>query len=764
MPSISEPFTLTELPHLSGKNKGEEKRVSLTNDKKSAFVGISSSSIASYNLLPTPQLTWSHSVSPITKITAIHQRPDAVYFGSFERKKHLLHRVAVNRTSDGTDPKEQTCIEVPSEICGLHSSNDGNLVYAVFKNSEIKCYDPETAQEIWTSKVKASRTVVFNSFQLSSAAESTAYDQDGYEDNSGPNDGFVVTVSSRDVGRKAVFEVRLYGLNGNTSQEILNKEIEIKDGEYKTGVFGYDNGLLYRYIPALHSIQVYSLTDMNLVTTVDLPSPEKESDPHGHSLITIGGGKVLLSTGYLVLLVDTKYHSILDQQELDNHFELLSYVNGSGIALGLSTIMNKSLNASVIGLVVDCGKGTVLESLTKGVQPVESQYKLGLSDVVIKKSYPVKEYNTVLKDIITTSQTQISDVLDHLDSLKEKSDVQTFEQHLIRYLKNEDLENITAKATPPSSNNNNNNNNAYVYEADKDREADKDFIFEVVMMIFHDDEKTGKLSLSPNFVPEQALIYLLTHPLFPTPELPGVLLDALLSYPRLFRQAIVTAPTLDCLDLVRVLPSPDDEIFKDIVSRIGEEFGQENISECIKLEFGKGNSKDTTRIVNCVKRLTRLNIGWPIISCFLDAGGLFAWEQSVVSELYNEVDEQVKALEQGSETMILIDEVLRKFNPETDANEVSKTSKRELKKLSKSNNKTSGKHKNSNKPEIITAENRRDEETQMQGLLQLGVQSSTAASKKSSSATKEEKQKALLRHANSISKRVPKYTVEKLVL
>lgn len=720
MPSISEPFTLTVLPQRSGKHTHtNESRASLANDDQTAYVGISSSSIASYKLRPTPQLIWSHSISPVTEVTSIHHRDGAVYFGSFERKKHRLNRVDV-----AENEQKITSLEAPTEVCKIKSSSNGELVYAVLKNSEVRCY-PSSLQsgEVWALKVKASRTVVYSAFIPAEGVED--------DEEEGPKDGSVVTVASRDVGRKAMFEVKVVGLNGVQSQEILSKEIEIKDGEFKTGVFTYKDGLLYRYIPALHTIQVYSLLDMNLVSTVVLPTPDKEADPHGQSLLAVGGGKVLLSTGYLVLLIDTKYDSILAEQDMTNHFELLSYVSESHVVLGLSTVMDKSLRASIVGLSVDGGKGTLLESLTRGVQPVETQWKFGFSDVLIKKNYPLKEYNVVFHDIVATSQALTTRVLDELDSLKEQGDADTFGYKVVRYLKGDEWEAIEQD---------NDEQDAYVYEAGLDREVDKDLLFEIVMMIFGENEKDGRLTLASNFVPQKGLIYLLTHPLFPTPEVRG-LLDALYPYPRLYRQAVVTAPTLDCHDLVKALSQPDDEIFKDIVTRILEEFGQETIASCIKHEFGKGSTKDTTRIVNCVKRLIRLNIGWTIVSCFLDAGGLFTWDQSVISQLSTDVDEQVESLQMSTETMTLIDEVLRKSAAEKEASIKPKTSSK----------------KKSKEPGAIVSAEQRD--TQMQGMLELGV---TPA--QNTPTTKDQKKKALLRHANSISKRVPQYTVEKLIL
>ncbi|KAA8902885.1 hypothetical protein TRICI_005809 [Trichomonascus ciferrii] len=719
MPSISEPFTLTVLPQRSGKHVStSESRASVTNDEQTAYVGISSSSIASYKLRPTPQLIWSHSLSPVTEVTAIHHRAGAVYFGSFERKRHQLNRVDV-----AENEQKMVSLEAPAEVCAVRSSDNGELVYAVLKSSEVRCYPASLqSREIWALKVKASRTVVYSAFIPPTDHE---------DEDDGPRDGSVVTVASRDVGRKAMFEVKVVGLNGVESQEVLSREIEIKDGEFKTGVFTYRDGKLYRYIPALHTIQVYSLLDMSLIGSVVLPTPEKEADPTGQSLLAVDSDKILLCTGYLVLLVDTKHHAVLAQQDTTHHFELLSYVAESGVVLGLSTVLDRSMKASILGLSVDSGRGTLLESLTRGVQPVDTQWKFGFSDILIKKNYPLKEHNTVLHDIIVTSQTHATHVLDELDSLKEQGDARTFGYRLVRYLKGDEWDTIGDE---------DDSQDAYVYEAENDREVDKDFVFEVVMMIFGENETDGKLTLASNFVPQKGLIYLLTHPLFPTPEVRG-LLDALYPYPRLYRQAVVTAPTLDCQDLVAALSQPDDEIFKDIVTRIVEEFGSETIASCIKNEFGRGSTRDTTRIVNCVKRLLRLNVGWTIVSCFLDAGGLFTWDQSVISQLSADVDEQVESLQMSTETMTLIDEVLRKSASEKDTTGRKKSSKKKAAK----------------EPGAIVSAEQRD--TQMQGMLELGVTPTHNIP-----ATKDQKKKALLRHANSISKRVPQYTVEKLIL
>lgn len=683
MKALSESFRIAELPQSIGSGS-RDSTTCICGDEQLVHIAVSGSSIMSYSVRPTPRMSWSYSIPPSTRVTALSKdtKGNYMYYSTVERKKFHLHRVSCGESED-----ENKSIPSSSEICDIYVSPDGEYTYTVSKNSIVRCHSGDLNEEVWSSGAKASRTVVYS--HLIRPKE--------HED--GPMHGTMLTVSSRDVGRKAVLEVRLIGLDGKDSIELLNKEIEEHGTERHHFSYGDGKLFVFRRDQEEAAIDVFSVPDLNLFSSTGLLIDDKVS------LLAIGKNRVVVSGNDKLYVVDTKYRAVVDEKQMEQPITLRHYNND--VAFGLA---QGAKGEWLVGSTVISGKGTLLEAIGRGTSGV-SQWSMSFSDVLLRKNYSAKEYTTALRDSLVSSKLSATKLVEDLGDLRQKGDVAGFETRLLQYMKNE------VKSDED-----------VIYE-ENDTEVDKEVISQVVSLIF---SKKEKLELDSSFVPEGAMVYLLTHPLFPTPELDG-LLDALYSHPRLFRQAVVTAPTLSGNDLVGALSYPDDEIFRDIVTRIVEEFGRETISGGIKTHYGRG--RNTEEILRCVKRLMKLDIGWTIISCFVDAAGLFAWGDEIVSELSKGINGQVVSLEETSETMILLDEVLRKFTPASSSNDVSKLSKRELKKLSKK--------KKSN----------------TESRLELGTRDVPDVG-----ATFEARKKEAIRQANDFSKRLPVYTVEKLII
>ncbi|CAN6622847.1 hypothetical protein TRVA0_009S00936 [Trichomonascus vanleenenianus] len=718
MPSISAPFTLLELPQSSSKVTHSPK---IACSRSSVFLGISTSSVCAYTLQSPPQLIWSHSISPVSKITAIAASDDgSVYYATVERKKFYLYRISTE-----SDEPRSSSVETDKEVCKI-SVSQGH-VYVVFKSCEVRCYAGdfgEGPEPLWTTESDKGDSQVYTTF-ISERDLGT---------ETAPEGGAVLIVSSRP--KSEDLNLRVVALTPFKGYDLSRVQIPIeasKSGKVSPA-FTYGDGLLYRFLGT--SLEMFSPLDGSQVASMKIPFTNADSP--NPTIVSLGKRKILVSSGHSeVLLIDTSFQTLLATEELDSkQLELVMYASTAKLAIGVTSAAK---SASVVALAVDSGKGTLLESLGRGFEEEgEPGWRFALSDIVIKKNYGLKEYNKVLGDIYTTSATLAMDVLDDLRELREKKDEKTFEVKLVKYLKGENWDEIGDGELE-----------SVVYEADKDREVDREFIVEVVDMIFDDSKPL-------EFVPENAVIYLLTHPLFPSPEIED-LLGSLASRPRLLRQAVVTAPTLSCVDLVSTLSNPSDEIFGDVVNRIVEEYGQEAIVDAVKRVYS-----DVSEINRIVNRLAQLNVGWTIVSSFIDVGGLFAWDQEVVSSLSEQVNSQVEALEASSEIMALIDEVIRKVDPETDPTAVSNLSKRELKKLSKEKKKKHSKKSATTEPEVISAEQR--EREKVQGLLAFGTGESQRELQQQQELSARAKKKNMLRHANSISRRVPVYSVEKLVL
>lgn len=168
------------------------------------------------------------------------------------------------------------------------------------------------------------------------------------------------------------------------------------------------------------------------------------------------------------------------------------------------------------------------------------------------------------------------------------------------------------------------------YYTEQDRVVDSKFIKHIVSHIFQSGE-----------LPERVLTYLLTHPLFPTID---GLLSLLRSKPRLLRQAVVTA-NVSIKELNQELNITDsDEIFKDIITRL--------------LEFPKDklNFKDLDSF-KIVERIINLDYGYELISLLIDASGLFTWNDDLILQLQQVLENKVEALDSAANALAVIEQV-----------------------------------------------------------------------------------------------------------
>lgn len=681
----------------------------------SVVLGASQSAVTTYTLRPSPAVTWQHSISPGTTVTAVSCYNDqgrGVCFGSKEKKKYFVNVV----TED--DAKELQAA-VGAEVSALRMSEDGRLLFVALANSHIKCFsvtDTELSEK-WALPGKSSRSAVYTKFI------------DDIED--GPEHGAVLVVSKRDVGKRAAFEVKVAALGEEAGSELVAEDVEIRgeDGE-ELGEFAYDNNVLYRWVP---STGVLSGRSIFAETGWRFRVPEAAG---GDTILALGNDKVLLAGPSAMTLADTKYHAVVATQKTAEPLKLAAYSPGMKTAIALS-----QSGSTAWGVTVDLGRGTLLEAIGKGHSDESARFDFGYSQVLVKKGYGLREYGSVLRDMMETSRERNEAVLAGLGELKAKGTEEKFSQKLIAYMKGtvewDEADTDAANGVAGEE---------AVYDADGDREVDQDLVTGIVSLVLTVEDGATKMD---GFVPEIAMVYLLTHPLFPTTELPG-LLSALASRPRLLRQAIVTAPALQCEALVDVLSTEDDEIFGDAVTRLAEEYPSETTLQALR-------ASNTVDIPAITDRIVRLDVGWGLMSVLVDAGGLFAWKGEVLGGLQEAVDGQIAALESSSETMLLIEEALRKLaTSAAPAPDVARVSKRQLKKLSRKAGTTpavDGTTKAKAGPELLSAEQR--EQQRLRGVLGFGLGTDADAAK-----SKQDR----LKHAHDVDRRVPAYSVEKLIL
>lgn len=730
MPSLSDAYTIADLPKITLK-KTDGIPISVNSSKNGVFhAGISHGSVSTYQLKPTPKAISIYSVSPGTVFTALGSTGEGeetkICFACKDRKASLLKIATpmVKASEGATETSKSVSVdttEYGTEIGQLEFSSNKDKVYAIFKNASVGCYDAESLELLWTLKAKSSRELVYSTF-ISKSSEKATFLNGSVKHGDQVPDQVAVVVSKRQVGKKASFEVRIISFDSEGSSVLLSLEVDVKgnDDEIDSSVFDVSEGYLYRFNG--YKLEKYALLSGVLVKTVDLPSKYASFNSTSlvsPSIVAVENGDVLVANTNVVLLLDTTYGAMLASIPLEQHvsYKLQAYIEGSQ-PVALATKTSRSNEISLVAFSLSSSKGSLLEAMNQGIDDGSySQWKYGFSDLLIKKNTSLRDYTAYLANAILAAQQRNRKILKELEEFKNNHDAKQFEK-IVLYFQGTEWSEITDQDISVMLAS---DDNIPVYDADQDREVDKDLIFGVTKLILepeeslenkstakyaeeedesddedYEDNKTFNVSLNRHFIPEFALNYLLTHPLFPTSQIPN-LLEALENYPRLLRQAIVTTQALSCNDLVRYLNAPDDEIFSDTVTRILSEFSLAQITESITSEYlsqdnkrpvsseDSENKSRLNEIVACIRRLIKFDMGWSLIPALIDAAGLMSWSEELIEEINEAVSEQVEAVETTSKTISLIDEAMRKFDQSANPSMVSNISKRELKKLSRKN-------------------------------------------------------------------------------
>lgn len=655
MPSISQ---LSEIS-LAFSTSKDDSPMAVAGTQSEIFVAVSRNSIASYVVSPSPRIRWTQSVSPATMLTCVDRgllgSTEVVAYGLNERKKTLVKVVGTVEEEDKIDLTH----EVASSVRFVKIIDQ--LCICVLEDSSIEAF-PLGESNSWSSKSKSNRSFVHAEFLSPEYLERTGI-------NSGL--GGLVIVSQKQGGKRESLEVKVVVLETSRAVEILFKDIV---GGGSDSQFAVHENYLYRFTSGDGKLEVYDLN--NSMSREDVVLTKAGPTGKESSIVSVGQ-TVLVHHDKDLYLVDAKHQTLLATRQLETPITLLKHFEGRNGHTVVGVKSNSKTSSVIVELVVDPGKGTLLESLGKGIHGTQNakEWKFALSDIVITtKTGSLKDYNSEIETRLQAAKTSTMEFLKKLKDTRTLKDIEAFEKHIFDYFK------ISGYSQDDSP----------VYDADKDRLVDRDVIIEILSLVCPGLDLTQSLSdngqprlaatLDSKFIPENALIYLLTHPLFPTSQFPH-LLGTLASYPRLYRQAIVTAPGMSINNLITALDHPDDEIFRDAVSRITEEFSQEQITKGIKAQYT--STKDNAKVIATAKRLVRLDVGWTIVPCLVDAGGLFLWDESFVNSVIERVGSRIDSLESTIEIMTLIDEVIHKIDPASDPTSVNKTSKKELKKLTK---------------------------------------------------------------------------------
>lgn len=471
---------------------------------------------------------------------------------------------------------------------------------------------------------------------------------------------------------------------------------------------------LYRYVVSKSTIYKYSILDpVNNNSLMKIPS-RKEKQSNISSIISLGNDQILISHGVVIKLVDLKYRVLLSERPVDKPINLVAYSKKLSVVIGYTTPQEPSETTGtgsekIMALPVDIGKGSLLESIGKGITKGDNSFRSSFSPIPLtfgeaSSAQVIKEETT----LIGNSKNSSSLVLKILQHLKDNGNVADFEKWALAYFKYPNRwikasktgnveETIKATTVPEVD------SKRPYYRSKTDRQVDFTFIYDICSILFHHVGRVGTTSLSSlkngpkptklvklhkGFSPDRLLNYLIGHPLLPSQQLPGLLLT-LNRYPDIVRNAIKRAPTLRCDTVVSALRSKDEDTFTSAIIRLEHRFDSRQITNSIKRVYltkpssvSSSSSSSSTistsgdgdglldvsfpdngvTLESIIRRMVELDIGWDLIPYFIDAGGLFGWDELFLEELDSTISDRVGLYKGGYEVLAMLEESVRDLN------------------------------------------------------------------------------------------------------
>ncbi|ODV96085.1 hypothetical protein PACTADRAFT_2386 [Pachysolen tannophilus NRRL Y-2460] len=801
MPSILDPYSITGLPRISTTSSDDGFSslcaISEISNKDTPFIdlAIDGSIIGTYILRPTPKLVWSFAISPITVVDCLDSfntvedgESDKVVVCVSERKKKFFILIEKLKTdSDDINVKSEKILITGKKIIGLKFSNNGDSFYSISENGQVGLYDfkfegDETKKIDPISFIEGtSKTskVLFHKFMKTSQSLDIAK-AEGYLlslEYSNKNFNFKVYALLND---KNILEMSNSTLSSLSKLNLDSLKI-IYDPSGNLIILDIINYNLFCFkIPTGELMKKISLANklsnfpQNREITLLVPAPNR----------------LLLAINNTIFLIELKHEAILDTYTTSSPSSVLAllqcpFVKGNSLNTKESNffVLNKNMKNGSVSLKnfsIDVGYGNLADCLGKGINRV-TEY----SDDKVFFQNEVKAFTDLIKIDSNKAQLQEEDTIASGELyqlycfLKESAlsaDVARWESIFVPYMKTstKSFESLRNEIKDSSLHKIDNQKQDFkIFELENDRIIDSKFIYKIVSLIFKRGED-GKLALyNSNFVPEATLTYLLTHPLFPTEFTKG-LLQSLNRFPRLIRQAIVTCPNLSCLELIQQLDLiENNEIFKDLVVRLVEEYSSEKITqETMKImnSNNQANSETTNNgsfdLDKIIGKIIRLNFGFEILNSFIDSNGLilslhYSKNESNLEKFINKIDYKINSLLVNSQLLTLVNQSLinaNELSPEIGNNTYIKKSKKTKKNKKKAEQAQELKRleQNTNQTPLTISENINETKMRLESMLTID--------KKNDHHGGLFKNNTINGGSGSFDKKVPSYSVEKLII
>lgn len=725
--SIVDPFMVTGLPRLplSGKLADQCKIARILTSTSTSFdIAVNGSYVATFVLKPSPKMIWSHALAPSVKVDAIdscelendtntESSADGgkVYaVGLSDRSKHILKLIRCENlfTTDATGNKESIVdIELDAQAIGIQISNDKQRAIVLDSEGTVKVYpinfneekkETENLKPLFVLKKRGDlngsviyyRFVKYADFDLGESSKKleTAEKLETVL--------IFVEKTSSEKGKTPILNGHICAFGQKSALDVISSTLKLpkEAGSSELEISFDPSGKIVILTNGEHmKLYTYRLPYLELDQTVDLGWLFKDEEVEGEaSIIPASTNRMLVAKNGLIALIDTQFKALLtkfdvvDKSKKQGRAALMQapVVKGNTLrsreTFALYLVSKGPEAGSVLSQVtVDTGLGKLRDVLGRGLREFRPKFTqkskrfVGLPLLVTRSELKskIKEASSLLNRSGEASN-KMGRVYEQLKEMKRTKKYKELEQYIVSFLKMDKSADAGRglQETEDGEKESNEMKGLRVYETGKDRIVDPKFFRKVTLLLFDrvDNRAIGtkiKVQLNENFIPEHALTYLLTHPLFPKDITPR-LLNVLSVSPRLMRQAIVTCPNIPCDDLIEQMSLAEDvDMFKDIVGRLIDDFALDTITEeMIKLSRGESEGSNARIDVDgVIQKVLDSGCGIPIMNSLIDSNGVtlslhYSKSESELGNLATRIEKRVDECEQKSRLLSIIDQSL----------------------------------------------------------------------------------------------------------
>lgn len=268
------------------------------------------------------------------------------------------------------------------------------------------------------------------------------------------------------------------------------------------------------------------------------------------------------------------------------------------------------------------------------------------------------------------SSAEFNKVASQIKTLRSKGDVAGFNSRVFLYLTNQDRW-YDADETAPNVRDKSVLASSPYYDAKTALQVDAELISAIAHSIFV--TKNSRVKLSDEFIPRLTLGYILSHPLLPVGGLPG-LLSALEEYDVQFLlTSLNMTQSLPISEIVAILVSTltkksrESKVYADIIRqsvlRLEHDFSYRSIVRTISVNYTIAEIQAALEALLAFISSAKSDESeefdvYHILSCFVDAAGLFSLQPDILDKTSKLVEQQITDIQGRIEVLEIVDSAL----------------------------------------------------------------------------------------------------------